>query len=742
LRDCATTGRAPLSSNFKKLIKLLLPNIKCPSEHPLIHDHPETLVGSLLSVDVHPAGQNLPRKDQHGRLPLQLSPCVATQATNYLFSIKFYIIFSLNVVVKHSHNDPIHCSTLLNKVKRSIWLNTSPIIRKEVSNKLYFGSRFLGHEMAKFDYNNWHFSTVQKSLLIIGNIEPHPGPPSLSLCTLNCRGLSDRGKFLRTISKLKKFTKKAPHAIICLQETHCLDPELIKCTWADNFSIANGASNARGVCILFKNLPCTEVAICPEGRSLICKTEIQGSELFICNLYAPNDYRESYTFFSSILPTLNDLFTDPSDSNLILAGDFNLHLDGSGRRRTGSEIKVINEVTESLADLNLHDACQISTSPNNFTWYRQESFSRIDYIYVSVNLLEYLTDFRNVWKEFQSDHALVNVGLAISQPLPRGRSYLKINKLDISDPNHFLRVKNVIENCIEEAPKDWNPHLLLDYVKMRIRSEVLLIRKESRLSSNDVESLKSEIQNLLDYGPLDKEMSDELQKLSVLLHKAEEKESESLRLRAGIKWREQGERSTKFFLNQIKSNQASGYLRELDTSEGNLTDTEGILKYVKAFYENLYSDQSIDDAKVHSVLSFCPMLGNDDVQFMNSSLTLAEIKESLNTCDDSCPGMDSIPYSFYKVYSKQLLPLIMNSWAFSVSTGRLPISQRTSCITIIPKKGKDLTKLGNWRPISVSSCDIKIITKALSIKIAKVLPKLPTSRVETLTLTIDSYLIC
>ena len=56
----------------------------------------------------------------------------------------------------------------------------------------------------------------------------------------------------------------------------------------------------------------------------------------------------------------------------------------------------------------------------------------------------------------------------------------------------------------------------------------------------------------------------------------------------------------------------------------------------------------------------------------------------------------------------------MNSWVHSLSSGVLPISHRSSYLRLIPKEGKDLTQLKNWRPITLSNCDIKIITKSIS----------------------------
>ncbi len=56
-----------------------------------------------------------------------------------------------------------------------------------------------------------------------------------------------------------------------------------------------------------------------------------------------------------------------------------------------------------------------------------------------------------------------------------------------------------------------------------------------------------------------------------------------------------------------------------------------------------------------------------------------------------------------------------------METGSLSSSHLESVITLLPKEGKDTKDIKNWRPITLSNCDSKIITKALSQKTAKVL---------------------
>jgi hypothetical protein len=51
----------------------------------------------------------------------------------------------------------------------------------------------------------------------------------------------------------------------------------------------------------------------------------------------------------------------------------------------------------------------------------------------------------------------------------------------------------------------------------------------------------------------------------------------------------------------------------------------------------------------------------------------------------------------------------------------LSVSHGKSVITILLKEGKNEKDIKNWRPITLSNCDSKIIIKALAINMSKVL---------------------
>ena len=143
------------------------------------------------------------------------------------------------------------------------------------------------------------------------------------------------------------------------------------------------------------------------------------------------------------------------------------------------------------------------------------------------------------------------------------------------------------------------------------------------------------------------------------------------------------------------------------------------MEHAMQFYKSLYSKRECQPDE--NLYQHCPRLGDDEKAELDNAITVEDLKGALKLCKDSTPGLDGIPYSYYKTYSTLLLPIIIEAWEYSNLIGTLPESQTLSIISLIPKAGKNKHELKNWRPISISSCDLKIITKALSIKVGRLL---------------------
>jgi hypothetical protein len=88
------------------------------------------------------------------------------------------------------------------------------------------------------------------------------------------------------------------------------------------------------------------------------------------------------------------------------------------------------------------------------------------------------------------------------------------------------------------------------------------------------------------------------------------------------------------------------------------------------------------------------------------------------------PGSDGLSSEFYNFFWKKNSTLVYNSIKYGIDNNRLSMDQRRGVLTLIPKKGKDLRLLKNWRPLSLLNTDYKIFAKLLALRIRTVLPKI------------------
>ena len=116
-------------------------------------------------------------------------------------------------------------------------------------------------------------------------------------------------------------------------------------------------------------------------------------------------------------------------------------------------------------------------------------------------------------------------------------------------------------------------------------------------------------------------------------------------------------------------------------------------------------------------------LSGDEGQSVSEPISIDELAKTLATCADSAPGPDGIPYSVIKAVWQTFGRILLDAWNYSLSTGKLPQSHKVSFLKLIPKAGKDAKRLTNWRPITLSNCDHKIITKVYARRVSAKIEK-------------------
>lgn len=150
----------------------------------------------------------------------------------------------------------------------------------------------------------------------------------------------------------------------------------------------------------------------------------------------------------------------------------------------------------------------------------------------------------------------------------------------------------------------------------------------------------------------------------------------------------------------------------------------------RKFYATLYKDEEdvllpIDE--VHEILMGLdiPQVSEEDRAFLDQPFCEKELQEALSQLNSNkAPGSDGLPPEFYVRFWHQIAPYYLASLDHSILTGRLSNSQRRGIITLVPKKDVDRRHIANWRPITLLNTDYKIYTKALAVRMRRVMGQL------------------
>ena len=573
-------------------------------------------------------------------------------------------------------------------------------------------------------------------------MEQNPGPPSqrkattskIKVMSYNVRGLNDELKLRHLVNFCYGLNKsQTDDLVVCLQETYIDKPGKIPYLWRGNFHQTAGTGNSLG-CITLLNHQLSilhSINLENRGHILVCqKSGHQKASFLICNLYAPNaNNREKIAFFENLLDELIELETRFNCNKIIIAGDYNLIFkpsEGKNRINTSQEKNVARTVENKLKELNLVD---IWETKSLFTWNRSNSdiFSTIDHLFYSHEHFT-LEKADTNWAVSLSDHAMIITTLSVKDTLAPAKTHVTRLDPSVFDAENKQRLIEEINDMLSQAPAHWNPHQTLEFSKVCVRTVLereQALRKIREASEEELLNVELDLAiKTLERGELSAvrrlDILNLVEELRVRKEILIENKGKRLAEKLGTRWYNEGEKSTKYFLRLLNRNSPTNF-EELVNEQGiKLTDSELIEPEVVNFYKNLYENypnqQATDDLTFfNEIAGVTPEVDAS----VTRPITTEELGNILDTCRESAPGPDGIPYSILKNLWATLGPLLTAAWNHSLVTGSLPPSHKISYLRLIPKAGKDKTKLTNWRPITLSNCDHKIVSKLYAKRIAE-----------------------
>ena len=358
---------------------------------------------------------------------------------------------------------------------------------------------------------------------------------------------------------------------------------------------------------------------------------------------------------------------------------------------------------------------------------------RLDFWLISSHLMA-CTSSADIRPAIRADHNAISLVLNL-KPRDRGAGYWKLNTSLLDDDKYRVMIRKVIRDTIGEYSLKYNKRGVLDMVKIKVKEQSIKFAKNKAWGlKNKRHLLQEELKNI------ERELDDCRQRDKILEEKYLEKKKDldklyinalrGAQVRSRVKWYEEGERNTKYFLGLEKKMYRSKQLNKLMVDTNIVTDQEKILNAAVNFYKKLYSSKAADDNDITQYLNRVGIdicLNPVASKFCDGLISKTECKKAIwQMKPGKSPGLDGLPIEFYTSFWDELENLVVDSINEGYADGGLATSQRVGLITLIYKKG-NRTDLNNWRPISLLNHDYKILSCVLANRMKKVLPNIINS---------------
>ena len=156
------------------------------------------------------------------------------------------------------------------------------------------------------------------------------------------------------------------------------------------------------------------------------------------------------------------------------------------------------------------------------------------------------------------------------------------------------------------------------------------------------------------------------------------------------------------------------------------TNQQEIIKGEVRFYSDRY--RKTVDFQEQSAQAFLdgtdvPQLSDEQKTSIQGALTEEELTGALKRMKNgSPPGLDGITTACIQFFWCKVKDMVLNSLNAAFTKGEMSITQKRAVITLI-HKGKQLHRddLNNWRPITLTNSDYKLLAKSLAIHLSSVI---------------------
>ena len=463
-----------------------------------------------------------------------------------------------------------------------------------------------------------------------------------------------------------------------------------------------------------------------DGRAIMINVIVNHCKLCIVNIYAPTEKKNREQFFNKIASWIQENMQ--LQYELIIGGDFNSVFCTQNDVK-GNKNNYQNTPVNLKCLVKQFDLCdiwrKINPAKKQFTWRNLllNVASRLDYWLIHNNLRSkvIVTDIRPA---VRCDHNAIFIKLRLGD-IKKGPGYWKFNNKVLKDEYYKRQIKNIVGN-IEKQNVSFCEKWEMVKIKCREFTQRFCAKNKNKddLLRKDLEKKIGIIQNKVDgVDVIDEQMKKEYIRVKHELEDLYEKDCKGASIRARVKWIEEGEKNTKYFMGLERKNGEKKNIIRLRKDNSLIIKQNEILKEVVSFYEQLYASKKVNLNDVEEYLkdSRVNKLSKVDKNNFEGLITLEECRKVIfQMTKNKAPGGDGLTIEFYQEFWNDIEYIFVNALNANFDNNVMSETQKQGIITLIYKKG-ETANLNNWRPITLLNYDYKIMAAVLANRMQKVI---------------------
>ena len=449
------------------------------------------------------------------------------------------------------------------------------------------------------------------------------------------------------------------------------------------------------------------------------------------NVYAPagtnmaGDRRAMFT---------GELLATCRPTNCVVGGDFNCVIDHNDVEENYRNKRSV-ELGELVRALGLSDTFRfLHPGHREYTFNRQgSSAARLDRIYVSDDLKHGVQSCEHV--AVLSDHKAVSLKIQLDlqrQVVQKPVSDWKLNvshlrKPEISDAIGVM-ADGVLAGVLEE---DW-PELWEEKV---VPTAVHMLKQYSVLQSQFRKSTRRMLQVQLEMAIEQKDW-DLVEYAKSRLARMVAHDLHGYLIRSRESELMEGQVGSIYHARKEMKNGQAKLLTKLMVDGSVVEDPTEIKQIISKYYMSLYeghhrtvvgTDQVTNTGESFkpdwtlgaTFLDNLPVMDQAKAGAVAAPITVAEVQLAIKDSKlGSSPGLDGLPYEFYKATSGWIAPVLASLFNTYIGRGSMPLRYRKGRTVLIPKV-EGIPSVDQLRPITLQACEYKILSKIITQRLLK-----------------------